>query len=66
MSTSIKSKPIDEVLKSTMAIFDSCRKDESCEEITTSDLNENLKNIKNRAQKLLNTYSDILLNKKKL
>jgi hypothetical protein len=65
LSSSTKSKPIDEVLKSTMAFFESGKKDETREEISSQDVIENMKSLKVRTHKVLNYYSDFVLNKKR-
>jgi len=68
-SNSSNSKPLEEILKSTIKLIDNSENYEKTNVKSNNETNcnkiliDNLKNIKNRTHKILNLYTD-LMNKK--
>ncbi len=56
------SKPLEEILKSTIKLIDNNTKKEMVG-VSSNEINEQLKNIKSRTVKVLNLYSEIILKK---
>ena len=58
------SRPIEEILKTTIKLIDKNKiKEETSSKILTNskDINENLKMLKARTQKILNNYSEMIV-----